>query len=208
MEPGPAHQPVAGQNLTESALADERGGGGDVSWDFEAAVERYQSPLLRYVNRVLGSGAGTDEAEDVVQESLFRLHQQVQRYGLGSIDDQFVWLGRVAYNLAIDTGRKRTRRRKANQEMTSEAEYNPAVTQTPVADPAGALAHRELCHRAMAEVKNLPPVQREAILLRVVEGLTMQQIADLTDTSASNVCYRLSQGLATLSRSLKRQGLA
>ncbi len=207
--PGEAHAFPA---LPSAKPGDEvppnpRGYSAGPAFDLEAAIDRYQSPLLRYVTQLLGNQAATDEAEDIVQESFIRLHRQVTQHGQHSIKDLFVWLGRVAHNLAIDTGRRRTRHKNNKQQMNLHAQANPTPSQSASPDPLSGLADREACKLAMAELQNLPDNQRQAIQLRIFEGLTMQQIAELTDTTASNVCYRLSQGMATLSRAMKRQGV-
>jgi RNA polymerase sigma-70 factor (ECF subfamily) len=192
---------------TGLAQMSERPGGGapQPSFDFEGAVDRFQGPLTRYVTRLLG--AETDEAEDVVQEVFLRLHQQVLKNNAAAIENLRFWLTRVAHNLAMDTGRKRSRRKTAKQNMTTQALANPHIPAAFEGDAAGDMAQRELCEKAMAEVFNLPQVQREAILLRLVEGLTMKQIAEIDNTTASNIFYRFNQGMAALTRTLKRQGL-
>lgn len=88
--------------------------------DLMAVVAHYQSPLLRYVGRMLGNV--DHETEDIVQEAFVRLHRQVAGHGAGSVKHLTTWLFRVAHNLTIDMLRRRSRRKRA-----PDATVDPAV---------------------------------------------------------------------------------
>ena len=106
---------------------------GATTFDLTAIVDRYQTSLLRYVVNVSRSGA--DSAEDVVQETFVRLYKQVQRRGEQSIRDVGPWLFRVAHNLAIDHGRRRTRRRRVDEQARQDI-----VVRSGDSDPADQLS--------------------------------------------------------------------
>ncbi len=74
-------------------------------------------------------------------------------------------------------------------------------------DTLGDMERKEACERAMAELQTLPDHQKQALTLKMVQGLTIRQIAQITDTSIGNVGYRISQGLSELSRRLKKAGV-
>ncbi len=61
-----------------------------VRFDLDAIIDRFQAPLLRYAQQMLGPGSG--EAEEVVQDTFIRLHRQVMRHGPHSIDNLPGWL--------------------------------------------------------------------------------------------------------------------
>lgn len=176
---------------------------------FAEVVERYQTPLLRYVGQILGPAsvaqAANDEAEDVVQDAFVRLHQQVQRHGASSIENVTTWLYRVAHNLAIDAGRRRSRQRQAKQAFQAETDTAgrpPAVSQD-VMDSLQELVRREAGQRALAELHRLPDQQKQVLLLKIIQGLTFREIAEASQMSIGSVAYHMNQGLATLARRLK-----
>ena len=49
--------------------------------------------------------------------------------------------------------------------------------------------------------------QRQALLLKIIQGFTLREIAEITGTSPGNVAHRLSTGLAELARRLKAAGV-
>lgn len=179
--------------------------------DFASLVPRLESSLLRYVGQLLGRA--DPDLEDIVQDAFLRLHRQVHEHGDHSVQSASTWLFRVAHNLTMDTLRKRKVRRQTQQKMTDQ--LSPASAGHKTDGPAlhhdedtlGDLERSEASSRAMSELASLPETQRQALTLKMIEGLTIRQIAEVTDTSIGNVGYRISQGLAELSRRLKKAGV-
>ena len=169
--------------------------------DLAEAIETYQSPLLRYVGQILGSVG--DEAEDVVQDVFLRLHKQIQEGGADRIQKLSVWLYRVAHNLAIDIGRKRTRRKRARDQVVQRQVDHDAKAADEV-EGLSELIRREAGEQALAEVAKLPENQRQMIMLKIISDMTVRQIAEVVGCSPSNVCYQVNQGLGTLARRLKQ----
>jgi RNA polymerase sigma-70 factor (ECF subfamily) len=172
--------------------------------DLMAVVAHYQSPLLRYVGRMLG---GIDhEAEDVVQEAFVRLHRQVAGSGAGSVKHLTTWLFRVAHNLTIDMLRRRSRRKNS-----PETTIDPAVLSEEHAadelDALGEVLRREARQAALHELAQLDDEQRQVVLLRVIQEMTLRQVAEVIGISVSMVNYRLNQGLTELARRLRKAGV-
>ena len=172
--------------------------------DFAAVVEQYEGPLLRYVATFVDRGS--QESEDVVQETFLRLHRQCGREGSQSIGNLSTWLFRVAHNLAIDLVRKRQQRRSAGERLKEEAteETTRAVEQM---DGLVDLERREAVEHAMRILGELPTDQRQVLVLKLLEGQTFRQIGDVIGASSGSVAYRLNQGLAELTRRLKEAGV-
>ena len=174
-------------------------------WDVEAAFVEHEGKLLRYVGHLLGSRGS--EAEDIVQEAFLRLHTQVHVKRKGDqIRNVSVWLFRVAHNLAMDSGRKKTRRRKLKGKVVEKVQEISEDDQMSV-DALGQLARAEACRRAMEQLASLPESQRSVVALKVIEGMTFKQIAQVTGTSASGACMKLRDAMETLSSRLKREGV-
>lgn len=172
-------------------------------FDFETTVDLYETSLLRYVGHLIGTQG--HEVEDVVQETFLCLHKKVESDGIGSISNIQVWLYRVAHNRAMDAGRKRLRDKKVADRLSQEVlEERNAVDEVEI---LGEIIRREVCEKAMEELQCLPGELRHVVLLKVIQGMTMSQISEVLDISASNVCYRLSKALRLISVRLKEAGL-
>ena len=164
--------------------------------DFGTVVSAYETPLLRYLNRV----AEPNEAEDIAQEAFIRLHRELGRSQVCNIGGV---LFRAAHNLALDHRRRRrarvSARERAAQEMPPPEDDSP--------EGLAAMIRRAACEKALEELGRLPSKQRQALLLKIIQGFTLREIADITGTSPGNVAHRLSAGLAELARRLKAAGV-
>lgn len=187
--------PKAGQ--FQSTPAPEAG-------DLMAVVAHYQGPLLRYVGRMLGRS--DSQGEDVVQETFVRLHRQVSTQGVDSVRHLTTWLFQVAHNLTLDALRQRARRQKAGHVSMDTA----AVAAEQAADDLDALGEairQESRQVALRELSQLDELYRQVILLKVVQGMTLRQVAEVVGVSVTTVNYRLNEGLSMLARRLRRAGV-
>ena len=127
---------------------------------FEAIVSRYRGPLLRYCSALLGS----ERAEDAVQQTFVKAYDAMHR------DDRPLllkpWLYRIAHNTAHNALRDNARR----DELLGDG--------SAVADrPETVMERREQLRSVLASVQELPPRQRDALVLRELEGRSYEEIA-------------------------------
>jgi RNA polymerase sigma-70 factor, ECF subfamily len=196
------------RTLSSESVRDDGPGapGSAMAVDFATVVARYESPLLRYVGQMLGGRSA--EADDVVQETFISLHRHLGRHGPQDVRQMSSWLYRVAHNKTMDVLRRRRTRREQVHGEQARSELDRRAMARGAGGPAlERLADAEAQAAAMAELSELPETQRAAITLKVLEGMTMKEIGQVLDMAPSNVCYHLGQGLAELSRRLKRRGL-
>ncbi len=192
------------KNTANRSIAAGRDAPSPDAGDLMAVVAHYQSPLLRYVGGMLGP---TDhEVEDVVQETFVGLHRQVAGKGRQSIRNLTTWLFRTAHNRTIDVLRRRSRRRSA-AETTAES---AVLAQERVADELDALSEvlrQEACQTALRELTGLDEQYRQVVLLKIIQGMTLRQVAEVVGISVSLVNYRLSHGLTELAKRLRKAGV-
>ena len=172
--------------------------------DLMAVVAHYQGPLLRYVGQMLGRI--DNEAEDIVQETFVRLHRQVAGHGSGSVKHLTTWLFRVTHNLTIDTMRQRSKRRRPPVTAVDPS----ALSEEHAADELDALGEvlrQEARQVALRELAQLDDQQRQVVLLKVIQEMSLRQVAKVIGISVSLVNYRLNQGLTELARRLKKAGV-
>ena len=153
----------------------------------EEALGRYEEPLMRYAARLLDDA---ELARDVVQDCFVRLCEQRPETLDGHLAE---WLFTVCRRRAIDHLRR-------NGRMHRLDDHEPAVrTEDPV--------ERHEAEASLArEIKRLPALQQEVLLLKFHEGLSYKQISAITMTSVGNVGYLLHHALRTLRSHLASPG--
>jgi RNA polymerase sigma-70 factor (ECF subfamily) len=192
---------VQGGRAAEPAIA---GPVAEDATDFAAVVSRFETPLLRYVGQLLKPTP--HEAEDVVQEVFLRLHRQVSKKGWSSIRNMKTWVFRVAHNLTLDEIRKRGRERRIRDETAQDGQ-KARTAKDEIGDELRDMVRREACTIAMSQLQALPEEERQVILLRIIEGLSLREIAEITGLSTGNVDYRINKALKELTGRLKDAGV-
>lgn len=151
-------------------------------------VARHLPRVLAHARRMLGDAA---EAEDVAQEAMLRLWRTAPDWRAGEAKVS-TWLYRVVANLCID--RLRLRRSVALDAAGEPADERPgAETGLMAADRTAALA------AALAE---LPERQRQAVVLRHLEGLGNGEIATVMDIGVEAVESLVARGKRALLKAL------
>jgi len=136
---------------------------------FGVLHDRYRPRLLAYARQMLG-GSSSD-AEDVLQDVFLRAAHTL-RYDERPVALR-AWLYRVAHNRCIDQLRR---------PAPDDADIL-AVNRGPGIDTLDAAERREDLRRLVADVRALPEQQRSALLMREMEGLSYQELADALGAS-------------------------
>ena len=146
---------------------------------FETLVERYRDVVFRVAARIVGRS----EAEDVTQEVFLRAFH---RLGQFRGDSPFrAWLLRIAHNTALnEAARHRTAARAAEER---EADAVP----TPLRTPADGLEVSERRERLALKLREVQPSHRAVLVLPDLEGLSYEEIAEVTDSPLGSVKGRL-----------------
>jgi RNA polymerase sigma-70 factor, ECF subfamily len=162
---------------------------GDLS-AFETLVQRHRGVVHRVAGRIVGPG----EADDVTQDAFLRAFH---RLGQFRGESPFVtWLLRVTNSVALNT---LARRRPAGG-TTEEAEEEVSSSRT----PAEALEERERRERLLVKLDQIQPTHRVVLVLRDIEGLTYEEIAQVTETPLGSVKGRLHRARRELIEILRR----
>lgn len=150
---------------------------------FEREAAGLRAKLHRYASRMVGS---VIDGEDIVQEALAKGFVAIRN---GDMPDKTEpWLFRIAHNAALDFLRKRTRllRRESAVELDT------------IADENSALDARIAAEASLAELMQLPPAQRCAVVLKDVLGSSLQEIGEILETSDTAIKGALQRGRASL----------
>jgi RNA polymerase sigma-70 factor, ECF subfamily len=189
MEPLRATIPTPVDDPDAALIA--RAQAGDIE-AFGVLVERHRDVVLRVARRIVGP----DEADDVAQDALLRAFHR-----LGSFrgDAPFrAWLLRIAHNTALNAvARKRP-------EPVDHTEHEVVDDGGEPRRPADALERAERAERLERKLLGLSVAHRTVLVLRDVEGLSYEEIAELTDAPLGSVKGRLHRARAELAEMLRR----
>jgi len=168
--------------LNRSALALAEEGISALEPVYDLTADR----LLRYATFLTRTQA---EAEDVIQLCFLRLARAPRK--LANAERQWAYLLRIVRNEAYTL-----LYRKQSPEQISTLAYLP--DRHGVRDDEW--ERKQSVHRALTE---LPPVQAEVVTLKIWEGLTLREIAEVTHCSVHTAASRYRYGMQKLSQLLK-----
>ncbi|MFB3882097.1 MAG: RNA polymerase sigma factor [Armatimonadota bacterium] len=154
---------------------------------FDALVARHYRGIYNVVYRMLGS---TDDAADVTQETFVRAYSRLHTFQL---DGSFLaWSRAIASNLSIDHLRRRGRRPVSLDERIESGDQHAELDSG--ASPEDQVERAEESRRVLAAVQQLPERQRAVLVLRHIEGLKLNEIADTLHMPLGTVKTMLFRG--------------
>jgi RNA polymerase sigma-70 factor (ECF subfamily) len=160
---------------------------GDVQ-AFRELVNRHQR---RAYAVALGMVHDPDDARDICQEAFLKVHKNLSTFeGEAQF---FTWLYRIVMNLCIDLLRKK----RGQQVEFDDAQANDEPDAAGIApvrtgfDPARALADKELRAQIMRALSQLTPTHRAVLVMRELDGLSYQEMADTMKCSIGTIMSRL-----------------
>ena len=185
----PRSTPKMTEAATDASLI-ERARAGDRE-AFDELVRRHFAPVYRMLHRRIGNH---EDAEDLAQECFVRAWGALAWY---RAEAPFgAWLYRVALHLAHDHARATSRRGARESEF---ARLRPET----VGPAGGELGRRELSGRVHAALERLPERLRDALVLRVFEGLEYDDVARVTGVTPATARTHVMQARRKLLRSLE-----
>jgi RNA polymerase sigma-70 factor (ECF subfamily) len=158
---------------------------------FERLVERYYQRIDRLAQQVVRHPMA---AEDITQECFLRAYRALPRFrGEASF---YSWLYRITINLCLNY-----LRRQAHQVATAQ---DSEVLALPIVDdPSEVLEAQERERLIRSAIDTLPVHYRVAIILRDLEGLSYQEIADILGIPLGTVKSRINFGKRLLRTALR-----
>ena len=171
--------------------------------------------LARHKERIYGYLVGMvrdrEVANDLFQESMFRAIQAMHRRR-GAYESQGRWLAwtmRIARNAALDWLRARKKFSdvdKFSNEDEGASFWDRLPDEAP--DASSLLNRADLWQEVEAAIEQLPPEQREVVLMRHQSELTFREIAELTDVSINTALGRMRYALINLRKILDPEWFA
>jgi len=187
---------------TKIVLACQEGGMGGLEGPFRELYELYKDRVYNVCYRITGNGT---DALDASQETFGILFRKVSDFRFQSKFSS--WVYRIAVNASIDVKRRAQSRRVASLEaLQQRADEGRAPRVEPVDErvemPIAAASRHELEAHIQATILRLSPKLRAITVLRYVESLSYEQIAETLQISLGTVKSRLARAHDVLDREL------
>ena len=180
---------MANQVTDERLLADAANGDGAA---FQILYERYRDPIFRFAYRLLGSAAA---AEDVAHDCFLSLIKEPGRF-----DPKKASLRTYLYAAARNLAAKRYH--SAGRETGISELGNEPATEQP--GPMSQILDSELAAEVAQAIAELPPLQREALVLFEYEEMSLAEIGAVVGADSNTVKARLFRAREKLRARLER----
>lgn len=174
---------------------------GDVN-AFEMLVREYEKNVYNLALRMVGNG---EDAADMSQEAFIKAYNSLNSF---RGDSKFsVWLYRIVSNVCLDFIRSRKRKQTVSLSVEDD---NGEDVELDIADDTQSperLMDKQLTRDAVRRgLASLPPGQRQILLLREIQGMSYDEIAEVLNVEAGTVKSRIFRARKKLSAFLLEDG--
>jgi RNA polymerase sigma-70 factor (ECF subfamily) len=177
-----------GQDVPEELLVQRAADGDPAAFDW--LMRRYQDAVFNMLYRMTGN---QDLAFDLVQETFLKAYRSIDTFRLGA--RFYTWVYRIAVNSLRSHWRKQGRLPTEQSLDEDPGQYIAPSTSNNPADLAEAGETDAIVQRS---ISTLPEYQRMVLVLRDVEGLEYEQIAETLQLNIGTVKSRLHRARMTL----------
>jgi RNA polymerase sigma-70 factor, ECF subfamily len=154
--------------------------------DFEILVNRYYKQITAYLGRLLNFNEG--DVQDVLQETFINAFVNLVTYNPSLSFSS--WLYRIAHNLAIDLIRKKSKYYiidTNDQAVQNQIHHNQTIIQKSDQDHENIISNERLT----SILQRLDLDSRTTLTLFYLQGLSLNEIADIFKTSSNTIAARL-----------------
>lgn len=174
---------------------------GDVN-AFEMLVREYEKNVYNLALRMVGN---SEDAADMSQEAFIKAYNSLNSF---RGDSKFsVWLYRIVSNVCLDFIRSRKRKQTVSLSVEDD---NGEDVELDIADDTQSperLMDKQLTRDAVRRgLASLPPGQRQILLLREIQGMSYDEIAEVLNVEAGTVKSRIFRARKKLSAFLLEDG--
>jgi RNA polymerase sigma-70 factor, ECF subfamily len=179
--------------------------------DGAEALDRFRSYLLLLARvRLDPKLQGKLDASDVVQQTLLEAHQGLPRFRGHTVAEQAAWLRQIlARNLANAVRDLRRGKRDVARERSLQASLDESASQLETwlaadqSSPSQQAERHERALRLAEALVALPEAQREAVVLRHWQGMSLEEIGKQLNCTTAAVTGLLHRGLKNLRKQLQ-----
>ena len=184
-----AAQPATPDSLIEQCLA-----GDQIAW--EQIVRQNWRKVFNVAYKFVGKH---DEAEDLTQDIFLKIFKALKTFDRRA--NFQTWIISISRNLCIDHYRSV---RKERQTIARDVDSNDLQPVTPERGPYAQAEHQDLRAQLRQALETLPITLRTAVVLRDLQELSYQEIADRLGLPEGTVKSRINRGRIELAHQLRR----
>jgi RNA polymerase sigma factor (sigma-70 family) len=170
--------------------------GDQAAW--EAIVRQHWRKVFNVAYKFVGRH---DEAEDLTQDIFLKIFKSLDTFDRRA--NFQTWLISVSRNLCIDHYRSVRKERETIDREVDTSELAPA---NPAPGPIAALEQRDRVMLLRQAMTALPDTLRTAVMMRDIQEMSYQEIADTLRLPEGTVKSRINRGRTELARHVKKQG--
>jgi len=169
---------------------------------FDIIVLKHKDRVFNLCLRFLGN---YHEAEDTAQDVFIKAYGSLRSFRFES--SFFTWLYRIAVNTCKNKIKSREYRFKKMSAGMDNPEESPGLHRLerlddPVSNPALDLEKKETMKALQCAIDSLPPDQKSVVILRDIQGLSYEEMADITGFKLGTLKSRLSRARNALKEKL------
>ena len=169
---------------------------------FDALVRRYQHKVVKLVMRYVRNPT---EAEDIAQDAFIKAYRALSRFRGDSAF--YTWLYRIAINTARNwlAANKRAPSTPSGFENEEGETFNESDVLTDGSNPESEMASRQIAETVNKAINDLPEELRNAIVMREIDGMSYEDIAESMNCPIGTVrsrIFRAREAIATRLRPL------
>ena len=168
--------------------------GDQLAWD--AIVRQYWRKVFNVAYKFVGKH---DEAEDLTQDIFLKIFKSLDTFDRRA--NFQTWLISISRNLCIDHYRSV---RKERESIDRAVDANDLTPTSPEPGPIAALEHRDRVALLRQAMSALPDTLRTAVLMRDIQELSYQEIADRLRLPEGTVKSRINRGRTELARQIRK----
>jgi RNA polymerase sigma-70 factor, ECF subfamily len=182
----------------EAELVHELQAGSETAFDW--LVTHYHAPVYNLILGILGD---TSDAADGTQEVFLKAFRGIRKFRQGS--SLKTWLYRIAIREALN--QKRWFKRHVQKNVSIDTEPQEGQARLEIADLGGTpfeqLAAHEIQVAVQGALEQVPEAFRSAVILRDLEGLSYEEVAEVLECSVGTVKSRILRGRRALKEILE-----
>lgn len=166
---------------------------------FEQIIVNYEKLIYNIAYRLLGN---PEDAMDAAQEAVIKIYCNIHK--CNDINTLKAWICKITNNTCIDELRRRKGKREESLQKLTESEDGAYSIQFEVSEisPEDAVLLKERNIVLQAAINKLPPKYKTLIVLRDINGLSYEELAEAAGLSMGTVKSRLSRARERLKRLL------
>ncbi|HRL22587.1 RNA polymerase sigma factor RpoE [Alcaligenes sp. SDU_A2] len=155
---------------------------------FDLLVIKYQRKIMRLLSRMIRDPS---DIEDVAQETFIKAYRALPQFRGDSAF--YTWLYRIAINTARNWQASAGRRPSALQALENEdgETFDQIDNLTDISTPESVMVSRQIAETVNSAIQALPEELRTAIVLREIEGMSYEDIAQTMDCPIGTVRSRI-----------------